>query len=82
MKITGNEPADAFTAPALWNQFDYINTGLTIRQHFAAMALQGCIASCAGMTEWIPKEEISKRALEYADALIKQINETPNPNEE
>lgn len=48
------------------------NSGLTIREYFAALAMQGNLASC---TEAFPKAEtIAKMSVEYADALIEELN--------
>jgi hypothetical protein len=85
MKITGNEPV----SPVIYEQdngygvkmIQFEGSGMTIRQQFAAMAMQGCIASTSQLIEWTKPEEISEKALLYADALIKSLNETPNPNE-
>lgn len=50
------------------------NSGLTIREYFAALAMQGNLAS---YTEAFPKaENIAKRSVEYADALIEELNKT------
>lgn len=47
--------------------------GLTKREHFAAIALQGRMAS----PEWPgTKEEVAKHAVSYADALINALNNT------
>lgn len=90
MKITGNEPAFPFWT---YNEVGYgdavvmrdtegrmtvneFKPGLTIRQHFAALALLG-ILSRQG---WPMEDNTAEMAVKYADALIKKLNETPNPN--
>lgn len=47
--------------------------GLTKREYFAAMAMQGLLVNGMqlGMTH---EEEISKQAVVYADALISELN--------
>lgn len=81
--ITGNEPAQARTGwmPTRADIKDMQQThleavatlptkGLTIRQHFAAMAMQGCLASGFETT----MEQHAKSAVEAADALIAALN--------
>lgn len=46
--------------------------GLTKREHFAALALQGLINAT-----WCPTQEVAKTAVEQADALINALNSTP-----
>jgi hypothetical protein len=93
MKITGNEPAFPFWT---YNEAGYgdavvmrdmdgnqtINDyepGLTIRQYFAAKAMQGYIASFTG--DNIGKsDDVARRSVDYADELIRQLNEKLNPN--
>lgn len=49
--------------------------GLTKREHFAALALQGRMAS----PEWPgTKEKIVEQAVSYADALIEALNKLPD----
>jgi hypothetical protein len=57
--------------------------GLTKRELFAAMAIPGILAT--GLeghphrTNWEAfKRDVAKSAVEYADALIKALSETPN----
>lgn len=63
--ITGNEPALPHGA---WGQ--QTGTGLTIRQHFAAMAMQGLMA-CTAVGK---AKEFAKSSIEMADALIIELN--------
>lgn len=76
--ITGNEPAMPHGA---WGQ--QTGTGLTIRQHFAAMVMQGILSNpvYAQITlDKIPEhkqaEFVSQVAIEQADALISELNKT------
>jgi hypothetical protein len=49
------------------------NLGLTKREYFAAMAMQGYLASYDGVS--IPDAgNVAWRAVEYADALINELN--------
>jgi hypothetical protein len=58
------------------------NPGLTKREHFAAMAMQGFIASQHTWRNWrwkpcmaaMPPAQAAKLAVEYADALIAELN--------
>ena len=50
--------------------------GLTKREYFASMAMQGFLASYAGSTFDPKSENVAKKSCEYADALIKALNET------
>lgn len=62
----GNEPAFAACDPS------YLQSGLTKREYFAAMALQGLLAKG---TNAMP-EVFAKAAVIAADELIKSLNET------
>lgn len=53
--------------------------GLTKREYFAAMAMQGAMANPASMgfasaSKLDPSEIIARSALKYADALIVELN--------
>lgn len=54
------------------NGIEANNPPLTKREYFAAMALQGCLAS--GFQTTMDKH--AESAIEAADALIKALNET------
>ncbi len=81
-KITGSEPAmptpvefdeggmkDHRIDNSTWHM-----PGLTIRQHFAAMAQSAIISSTRGWPTADDIKEISKRAVIAADALISELN--------
>jgi hypothetical protein len=89
-KITGNEPAFPFWK---WNEAGYgdavvmrdrdgnqtineYNSGLTIRQYFAIKAMNGLLSDSS-----MQLNEVSFIAIQQADALIRELNETTNPNE-
>jgi len=48
-------------------------TGLTVRQHFAAMAMQG-FAACQGVFEEWGHQKTALNAVQLADALIGELN--------
>lgn len=52
--------------------YDYTG-GLTKREYFAAMAMQGMIASNPGIQIKYP-EKMAKIAVNYADHLIEELN--------
>lgn len=94
MKITGNEPAFPFWKWNEAGYGDAVVmrdnnggmtvneycSGLTIRQHFASMAMQGYVASHTG--ECLPNpSDVARRSVEIADVLIAELNSKPNPNE-
>jgi hypothetical protein len=67
METKANEPAyPNIQLPSL--------KGLTKREYFAAMALQGIIANKDGLD--IKIERIVKSAVDTADALIEELNKT------
>lgn len=79
--------ADKPSAPGSWLFFSEINkeqcnTGLTKREHFAAMAMQGMLASKFSgefMTEinddsYDMAHGLANNAIRYADALLKELN--------
>lgn len=68
----GNEPINAISEEETDRVDDGVKiyTGLTKREYFAAMAMQGCIAS--GFQTSMEKQ--AESAVEAADALITQLN--------
>jgi hypothetical protein len=50
-----------------------IYTGLTKREYFAGLAMQGWIA-CQSIDFRGDKEDAIRRAIEYADELLKQLD--------
>lgn len=61
--------------PAFANNFQ---DGLTKREYFAAMAMQGYIASYTG-DEAVPTGYAAEMSVKYADALIAALNKQPDP---
>ncbi len=84
-KITGNEPINA--RPISHNQRpdggypgDYVEyheaqNGLTIRQHFAAMAMQGMLAQSNGNSWDYDISALTTKSVNCADALITALNQ-------
>lgn len=46
--------------------------GMTLRDYFAAKALEGLISHFTGLGKGKSPEDYAKRAFEYADAMLKQ----------
>ena len=53
---------------------DGVNQGLTMREYFAIMALQGNLAACSA--SYPDVEAVTSKSVEYADALIEKLNKT------
>jgi hypothetical protein len=80
--ITGNEPAMPIVEDINYEgkvvaEMQY--SGLTIRQHFAAMAMQGLLSIYdANGQGLVPNEDnvkyMAKLSLKAADALINELN--------
>ena len=70
-KITGNEPAQLCTTSG-----GYIGqySGLTIRQHFAAMAMQGMLSNHLMIDQFSGYDVIALEATKFSDALIAALN--------
>jgi hypothetical protein len=60
--------------PLISDEGYIINAGLTKREYFAAMALQGIITNKDGLD--IKIEYIVESAVDAADALIKELSKT------
>lgn len=52
---------------------DEDSSGLTKREYFAAMAMHDCIVK-EGPGYPFSEKELARRAVEYADALIAELN--------
>jgi hypothetical protein len=71
-KTFGNSPA--FSKPAFYHPdgaIDLPNNGLTKREYFAAIALQGLLANDSGLIT-----SKARDAVKAADALIEELNKT------
>lgn len=49
---------------------------ISLREHYAGMALQGMLANFAG--DVVNAESLCKEAVEYADLLIAELNKKAN----
>ena len=82
-KITGNEPIGIGEYQE-YNRYGdkegtpYRFKGLSIRQYYAGLAMQGICANTSSEIKPFQKE-IAYLSVSIADALIKQLNEAPNP---
>lgn len=56
------------------NGASYIGGGLTKREMFAAMCLQGILSACKGWPESDHALEVARRSVVHADALIAALN--------
>ena len=73
-KTFGNSPA--FSKPAFYHPdgaIDLPNNGLTKREYFAAMALQGLLTDNESPNS---REEFAGYAVKFADALIEELSKT------
>jgi hypothetical protein len=69
-KTNPNEPAFTIVTDGA------IDAGLSKLEYFAALALQGCLASC---TDNYPSPDyVAKRSVQYAKALIEELNNPEN----
>ena len=80
--ITGNEPAMPTTNSVDGTELN--DGGLTIRQHFAAIAMQGILANEQLRTALLmdartfkrdPNYSVAHEAVRQADLLIEELNE-------
>lgn len=46
------------------------NDGMTMREWYAGMALQGILAACTGETNLIKSPTAARWAFDYADAML------------
>ena len=70
--ITGDEPATGIVQGR-----EFFEPGLTIRQHFAAMAMQGLLANKYFQVYKegeLSTDKLSRTAVDAADALIEELN--------
>lgn len=64
-------------SPSDFNNPEEINKhyGLTIRQHFAGLAMQGILAA-----SFTGAEDVALNAIQYTDALIAELEKNRNEN--
>lgn len=63
----------------IWNeQTAYCDPGLTKREYFAAMAMQGFIASYAGSSADPLHNHVAEKSVKYANALLAELAKPQN----
>ena len=67
-KITGNEPA-------MPQNMHIGMQGLTIRQHYVGLAMQGMLSACRGYDNK-GLDNLANCAVQQADAIIEALNKT------
>lgn len=77
MRTDGNKPA--FAAMAVDSNELFQELGLTKREYFAAMAMQGLMSATDSNGDWkFCIESASEYSVQAADALIKKLNKESN----
>lgn len=74
MKTEANEAANPTTTANYMGANDGNTPGLTKREYFAAMAMQGVVMQGEHTTNSHRTEFTAKDAVQYADALIEALN--------
>ena len=70
-----NQPNDGGPAfPTMDNSEHYRHMGMTLRDYFAAAALQGLVANPESSGKW---DDFARDAYSYADAMIKAKEAKP-----
>jgi len=65
----------AFPVEVIYTQENERFNGMTLRDYFAAKALQGALSGCAARGEVVMYSEMASLAYEMADAMIKARSE-------
>lgn len=55
----------------------YSDPGMSLRDYFAAKALQGILAAYAGENQWPSVQTLARQAYEFGDAMMKAREERP-----
>mgnify|MGYP001613849236 CR=1 FL=1 len=78
-KTKGHEPANpsVYFSGFVNEKIAIENLGLTKREYFAALCLQGIISNFYGDTEPYLHKLMAEKAVVLADLLILQLNKTP-----
>lgn len=74
MATEGNEPAYPIVLPEGVGINTYSDPGLTKREYFAAMAMQGMMTSMGQLSAHPSEYGIGKQAVAIADDLIRALN--------
>lgn len=72
----GDDLAFPYTEVDYGNEVQGVHEGLTKREHFAGLAMQGWLARCANAPHLIKiePEAVASVAVEMADALISELS--------
>jgi hypothetical protein len=62
----------AFPQFVLSNGGAYVEGGMTLRDYFAAKAMQGAMSGCAARGEVIMYSDLAQLSYEMADAMMKE----------
>ena len=65
--------------PMTGERCDPLNGGLSKREYFAAMAMQGLVLSNPSQIDTTHIELVAQQAVQYSDALLSELS---NPSEE
>lgn len=78
MKTNPNDPANPISGELLNNceTVDFSPFGFTKREVFAMAAMQGYLASYTGAHQDPHPDFVAKKAVEYANALISELNKS------
>lgn len=86
-KITGNEPAHPIpvvndtngyiVTPMACGEYNTSQSGLTIRQHYAGLAMQALIAPGDINYNMSYMDQMTQLAVDFADSLIDNLNKKP-----
>lgn len=77
----GQEPAFPIVIDDV-SKNQFVHTGLTKREYFAGLALQGMLAVYAGNDVNLPNiDAAAKQSIEYADALLAELAKEGNSND-
>ena len=79
--IKGNEPINPILELNGKGQLEDTSYGLTKREYFAAMALQGLCSACDEKGAWSHHSRLAAgAAVGYADALLAELERTNEPD--
>ncbi len=70
----GKEPINPHLVHTHSGEVQEYSKGLTKREYFAGLAMQGILAAQT-ITGFMESKEVAKRAVRQADELLKQLNE-------
>lgn len=68
--MNANDPAHPVSS-------DHMRDGLTKREYFAGLAMQGYLASFSGITALMQPPAIAESSVAFADALLAELEKQP-----